>query len=437
MGEASERPASERPASEGGPAPSITPYRIVPFDAGAEVDAEVLTLADRLLYAEGWRKADMPPLLHVLSRDLLAYYELDEAVHLYLYRYGIGVFVVADEPVPVASSHFAIGYCDRRRRAHDLILAERHPRSPALARAVRAARAAVRGRWGRSVPRRWNPHYRATSSSSWDPAGVGEASSSLPYVMTICWCDIPSFAAIAPGSEGYVDLQIILQPSLAQKEDSAFLRLDHGFAPDEIYQRARIAELPMPRNYSSLSDISLYMSWAAVLAVPLSGVRREQVVQLLCAMEANLQSMWTYAYCLAEDLRRAPLGRLPLTYLASTRNRYRLDSVEFRTMGDASAPSYVMEILGGMIETSGLDAQEQQLENLIDATRDIVEARNARSQQTSDRVSELLLFLLALIQLPSLLDGFVSGDFGEMVPAYLAIMGVLAVIFVVATHRRE
>ena len=71
------------------------------------------------------------------------------------------------------------------------------------------------------------------------------------------------------------------------------------------------------------------------------------------------------------------------------------------------------------------------------ATRDIVEARNARSQQTSDRVSELLLFLLALIQLPSLLDGFVSGDFGEMVPAYLAIMGVLAVIFVVATHRRE
>ena len=91
------------------------------------------------------------------------------------------------------------------------------------------------------------------------------------------------------------DLQIMLQPSIAHKEDTmAMKEMDELTDPFDPYNFA-VDKIEAPKNWIKSEDCSIYISWAAVIVyLKKFNVKYMEILEYL---EADLQAMWLYTYC--------------------------------------------------------------------------------------------------------------------------------------------
>lgn len=417
----------------------VRPYRVVPFDIGRSVGKDACGAVATKLVEIGWKVHPVGSFMEGLGGGCIGSYEYHKRMRLYLYRFGIGVFVFCDPDLDASSPHFALSVCASRRRAHNDLLSERHPLSKIVARTVRAVRQGCGGVELTRVGARFARHracsdapVRVTALPSWNPNHLSDVRSGLLYVLTFYLCDVEELRGCWRGVRdglGFKNLMILLQPSLAHEEDSSFSRLEPSYTEDEIYQLEDFKMMTSPKDWSKLADLHVFMSWATVLVIAERSSTNLEAIELIEAMEANLQAMWMYTYCLSEDIKSVSVEHASLTALLESYNAYKFNMSRFKSLDDASVPEYVSTLQTGLVETSGLVQQENLLSGAVETLEDLISARDERHRTMSGRVSELLLFFLALTQLPAMLDAFVKGDYGDAAAGYIGIMLVLTLIY--------
>jgi hypothetical protein len=99
----------------------IIPHRFIPFDLGTNISAKYLNKIKEWFISQEYSVLEMPGLLNSLSRDVLVKVKISDSIRLYIYSYGIGVFVLEDTPKTM-NEKYAVDYCEYRKIAHKCIL---------------------------------------------------------------------------------------------------------------------------------------------------------------------------------------------------------------------------------------------------------------------------------------------------------------------------
>ena len=99
----------------------IVPQRYIPFDVGCSIDEEDKQKIKAYLKTSGFRTLEMPGLLRSISTGAIFRVEISIVLRLYIFSYGIGVFMFEDDLYQM-DDKYAVGYCDYRKQAHKKIL---------------------------------------------------------------------------------------------------------------------------------------------------------------------------------------------------------------------------------------------------------------------------------------------------------------------------
>lgn len=408
----------------------VWPLRVVPFDLGRELDSADLNSIRREADRFGWKCLEIKPYMKTLSKSLVARYRIDGLIELYLYDYGIGVFLFIDEYGSYSPEHWAIACCDDRRTSHKALLSGTHPMSAKMTAVIHSVRSSV---WRNKGARHSLGGLRPTSSNEWNPNSSGAYG--LLYVLSVLWIMIPDNVE---RKSLIRDLQITLQPSLASEEDSPFFGIDEKPSVAALYSKDALVEAAKWHESADPVDLfgcSVYSSWAGVCVLP-SDHYSNKSLDLLQVIEANLQSSWMLAYCMRESLESCR-GTLHQAGIAECLGEWRVVYSDLLSVGDASAPVYLKELSDQLIKTSCLSDQAEAVERSADSISHYISAKRADQHRRADALSETMLFILALTELPATLYSFVSGEYGPWAGPFLAIMFAFTIVFIFVLKSRE
>lgn len=272
----------------------IEPIRFLPFDIGCEIDDSIkqkiqieLNQNFQLIAEDG----NVVRLLKTNSEYFLFGYRVSETIDLYIYRYGIAVFVIRGEIYSITDGNYATDYCSNRKYKHASYLASENKNTPILKKI--AARL-------RNIVQAVCFNLRRSAREDWEFGGFS-------YVMTI------SIITKTDGNLVYgemddidkANLQIMLEPSLANKEDSLIFSC-YKESVDDICQ-IDLKNLNPPKNLLNSANRSIYISWAAVLFY--TEEPDKSIEQMLTALEIDLQAMWMNVYCMYDNLVKGTTAR--------------------------------------------------------------------------------------------------------------------------------
>ena len=324
----------------------IQPIRYIPFDIGAPLpEAKLKQISESL--ERKFQRMSPNGFFGVVGNGVSLAFCLTEQIRLYLFRYGIGVFSVTDEAYwfNERDGAFAIEYCQQRKYRHKQILNFQAEYSELLQNTIGLIR---------TIAHSPGKPCRITASEAWEYRG-------LSYVMTVSCLHLEQKGFEWEQLEETVkkNLLVMLTPSLMNMEDS--LRSDYKSGECQSIETLQLANYNAPANYSHVADYGLYVSWAAV--IPVLGQEEISVMELLEALEVDLQAMWMYIYCMQQDFivkKHIPYGLAESICFNAQR-----EFVRFRSLADTSIPEYIRKIRSALIETSGIqDLMDSFLDDL-------------------------------------------------------------------------
>lgn len=395
----------------------IQPYRIIPFDIGCKLTEEKQQKIKKAL--------DIYPqiedkFLEKLSEEYLLGYQIAEGIKLYIYKFGIGVLSVKDVPYELKEDSFAIKYCHSRRENHFQILNFNHALSPTIREIISIVRNSVQSK---------KEKYRKSSQDTWEYNG-------LSYVMTI------SFLISKKIPNDYdkmnildkKNLLIMLEPSIVHEEDSLMITLDSINNEKDLYNfDPNLFE--SPNNWLKNKDIGIYISWAAVLFYMEKW--DEQYYSFIESLEVDLQAMWLYVYCLYRDTLTKTSNTKKVSELKRNLYEFSRKYNEFKNIDDSSMPTYFPTIRNEIINTSKIEEEKekyvQYLEFCIEETTSI----NIEKQKKYSWLNEILLYIIAFIQIAPMLYKLLLGQYTELVLWPIILMAIIIIISIVIIIRKE
>lgn len=224
---------------------AIEPVRFLPFDIGCEIDDNI----QQKFHQEFDKQFDslnvdeyVIRLLRMSSDYFLFGYKITDTIGLYVYQYGIAVFVIKGETYYITERYYAADYCAKRKEKHASYLELGNPNIPTL-REIAAQL--------RTMAHSIHPKLRTTAHEDWEHGGFS-------YVMTI------STIIGTTGHVGYQrmddadkrNVQIMLDPSLAGKEDSLVFSCNEE-STEETCQ-LDVENIDSPKDYLNNSNKSLW-----------------------------------------------------------------------------------------------------------------------------------------------------------------------------------
>lgn len=407
-------------ASAAPPLMTIIPYRNIPFDIGCRIGDELTTaFHDYLLQEEHALPLEINSLLKTLSADILCVYQVAPEIRLYLYKYGIGVFTVQDETKHFAPENYAVEYCLTRKEAHSDYLTVANNIAKRLFRIARALRKIAAK----------SEKLRISASDTWENNGFS-------YVMTVSCVHTPNsdYTYKTMTDAEKKNLHIMLEPSIAHAEDSLIYSTDAGGwdSPEEL----DLSEMEEPRDWIRSSDFSVYISWAAVLLYTASPEKMS--FSALELLEVDLQAMWLYTYCLYENLKNYNSGhKLLVSRLRNDLYRFRRKYTEFRNVDDSSAPAYITRLRDELIRTSGIDAYAEKYTEYVEFCITETESINAEKQKKYSWLNEILLFLIAFIQIAPMIYELMTGGYKDIQIMPVITMGIFVLLAIVIIILKE
>ena len=398
----------------------IVPQRFIPFDLGCSIDDECEQEIKEYLETSGFKMPEIPGLLSSVSTDILFKVEISDTLRLYVFLYGIGVFVLEDDLYHMTDK-YAVGYCDYRKQAHKEILEFNHGRASEQIKEIMSKL--------RSIAFSERKRIRPSASETWESNG-------LSYVMTVSYIlkkdkkrkDYEKFTIIDKKN-----LHIMLQPSIAHKEDTMAMADIEGQDVDFDPYNFEVEKIEEPRNWIRSEDCAIYISWAAVVVYlrDLLG----KYMEIMEYLEVDLQAMWLFTYCQYLNLKKwTENKKLTSAQLKKEKYIFQRKYNEFISDNDSSIPVYIYEIRGELINTSGIDREKENFLEYINYCLDETESHEAERQRKYSAMNEVLLFIIAFLQIAPTLYSAMIGGYRDMklwpiIP--MVVFVLIAVVFIV------
>lgn len=269
----------------------ILPMRFIPFDLGLHFDSGTKEALTKYLESN-YKIIEPPKLLKRISKDVVSKFSILAGLNLYIFSYGVGVFVLQDEECEY-KNQYAFKYCEKRKETHRKILEFKYGEiSELIQKTIKELRFQVAS-YGNNKKR-----IRASANDCWENGG-------LSYVMTVSYVvedDIKEYISMTDIEKE--NLQIMLRPSIVHKEDS--LSLSGIYTENKNSQKTslniELKSLEIPKNWVKSQDTSIYISWSAVVVYAKPTFLEKQKEILEC-LEVDLQAMWFYIYSQFDNLK--------------------------------------------------------------------------------------------------------------------------------------
>lgn len=393
----------------------IIPYRNIPFDIGCSITPALKEeFISYLLRKEHATQLDIDSLLKALSGDVICAFQVSSKIRLYLYKYGIGVFAVEDTLNQFESDNYAVEYCQERKKAHEEFLTIGNRISKQLYRIAEALRliAAING-----------STLRISASDAWENNGFS-------YVMTVSCVNTPgsNYTYRRMTDSEKINLHIMLEPSIAHAEDS--LVYSTTDSSEISMTEVDLETMEEPCDWIRSSDFSIYISWAAVLLYTANV--EKMTFSALESLEVDLQAMWLYTYCLYENLKNYNSShKILVSKLRNDLYKFKRKYNEFKSVDDTSAPAYITRLRDELIRTSGIDAYANKYIEYIEFCITETESINAEKQKKYSWLNEILLFIIAFIQIAPMIYDLMTGGYHDVHLMPIIIMTVIVIIAII------
>ena len=400
----------------------IIPQRYIPFDLGANINNVIEKEMKKYFLSNNYNELEKSQLLNSISFDVRFVVDINYSnLKLYIYSYGIGVFMLEDAAYKM-NERYAAEYCESRKKAHKEILEERQNETSKLIEKIIADL--------RNIVKAQYKNIRKSASPDWESKG-------LSYVMTVSYIfkkdnkekkDYNEFSLIDKQN-----LQIMLQPSIAHMEDMLSVQEydDTQFDPYNF----DVKKIDEPKNWIKSKDCSIYISWAAV--VVFLEYLHGNYMTIMEYMEADLQAMWLYTYCQYDNLKSFSSEKsLTSRELKKLKYNFQKKYNEFTSNKDSSLTIYMTEIKKELIRTSGIDKEKQNYIDYIDFCIDEAESIEMEKQQKYSVLNEIFLFIIAFLQIAPLLYKAMIGGLENLHIVPIIVM-ILVAIFAIAIIIRK
>lgn len=395
----------------------IIPHRFIPFDLGTNISAKYLNKIKEWFISQEYSVLEMPGLLNSLSRDVLVKVKISDSIRLYIYSYGIGVFVLEDTPKTM-NEKYAIDYCEYRKIAHKCILDFSYGNvSIVIRNVINNLRKIVKN----------EKNIRLSANDTWEYNG-------LSYVMTVSYIITrdkeKKYSAFTEIDKK--NLQIMLQPSLAHKEDTMAMLDTEGNMNFNPYN-FEVTELDEPRNWVHIEGCSVYISWAAVVVYLQDSL--DKYMEIVECLEVDLQAMWLYTYCQYINLKNwRDKKKISSGKLKEIKYNFQKKFNEFISDDDSSIPVYIGEIRGELINTSGINTEKNNYMEYIEFCIDETESYETEQQRKYSVINEILLFIIAFVQIAPMLYSALLGDYNDLAlwpVIFMIALVVISIFFIV------
>ena len=110
---------------------------------------------------------------------------------------------------------------------------------------------------------------------------------------------------------------------------------------------------------------------------------------------------------------------------------------EFLSDNDSSIPVYIGEIRGEMINTSGIDREKNNYMEYIDFCIDETESREMEQQRKYSVMNEVLLFVIAFVQIAPMLYSAMLGEYNDLQLWPIIVMIVLVIVAIFLIVRKS
>lgn len=399
----------------------IRPYRNIPFDIGCTLDHKDVSAIKEAFKTREIVELPVPQLLKSFSKYILLSFEINADIRLYIYAFGIGVFTLRDDDYDINMERYAVNYCDARKNCHHNILKGEHKYSHALLSIAECLRKCVSSN---------HKELRITASSSWEHNGFS-------YVMTVSAIQLQGISSFdyskLPDIE-QKNLQIMLEPGIAHKEDSMLMDKDIISGDFDPYD-TEIMFTDIPVNWIRSNDMGLYISWAAVLIY--SGLVDDNSARYIECMEVDLQAMWMYVYCMYYVLSNAHEKSIKVSDLKKTLFSFKRMYNEFSDTDDSSVAEYFRNIRDELIRTSGIVAEKDKLIEYLNYCIEDTVCKNEEKARKYSVFSEILLFIIAYVQIAPLVYHLLMGDYVLIGTWQIILTVTIAVIGIVLIILKE
>lgn len=154
-------------------------------------------------------------------------------------------------------------------------------------------------------------------------------------------------------------------------------------------------------------------------------------------LEVDLQAMWLYTYCQYINLKNwSDKKKLSSSQLKKIKYNFQRRYNEFLSDNDSSIPVYIGEIRSEMINTSGIDREKNNYMEYIDFCIDETESRESEQQRKYSVMNEVLLFIIAFVQIAPMLYSALIGEYNNLKIWPIVVMIVLVVVAIFFIVRK-
>lgn len=394
---------------------TIIPYRNIPFDIGCKVNLELNNkFVSFLLKEEHAKQLEINSLLKTLSGDVLCAFQITSKIRLYIYKFGIGVFSVEDSLNLFEPRNYAVEYCQKRKKAHEEYLTIKNEISKHLYQIAEKLR---------SIALANGKKLRVSASNKWENNGFS-------YVMTVSCVNVPGSNYVYNKMTDIekINLHIMLEPSIAHAEDS----LVYSTTTDiecSLFD-VDLTTIEKPYDWIRSPDFSIYISWAAVLIY--TSNPNKMTFSALEYLEVDLQAMWLYTYCLYENLKKYNFkNKMLVSKLKDNLYKFNRKYNEFKSVDDSSTPAYITKLRDELIRTSGINLYANKYIEYIEFCITETESINAEKQKRYSWLNEILLFIIAFIQIAPMLYELMIGNYKNVHLIPIIIMVIFVIIAIV------
>ncbi len=400
---------------------SIIPFRNIPFDIGRKVDLQLKTdITAYLLNKEDSSELEVSNLLKALSNDILCVFQIESQIRLYIYKYGIGVFTIEEVEKSYEKTNYGVEYCNDRKIAHKEYLTI----SNQLAKKMYKITEQIR-----LIAASGKNKLRISASKFWENNGFS-------YVMTVSCVSLSSGCCRYKKMNEHekLNMHFLLEPSIVHAEDSLVYSTEYcdGINGVDI----DLSTLEEPIDWIKSSDYSIYISWSAVLLYTTSS--EKMTFSALEALEVDLQAMWLYTYCMYENLKNYnSTHKILVSKLRSDLYKFKRKYNEFKNLDDSSAPAYITRLREELIRTSGIDSYALKYIEYVEFCIIETETINAEKQKKYAWLNEILLFIIAFVQIAPMLYELMTGGYKDIQLAPVLLMIIIVVIAVVIIIAKD
>lgn len=400
----------------------IIPQRFIPFDIGTRITEKYLSAIKEYAQNSNFSFLEISGLMKTISQDVLLIIRINDSIKLYIFSYGIGVFVLEDD-LHTMNEKYAVDYCEYRKKAHSSILNFTYGEVSKILKEVIACI--------RTIVKR-EKKLRPSAADTWEYEG-------LSYVMTISYIikknrnrnEYATFNDVEKKN-----LLIMLQPSLAHKEDTMAMATKKEKNDNFDPYNFEVNEIDTPKNWMHTEDCSIYISWAAVV-VYMQGVL-DKYIEIIECLEVDLQAMWLYTYCQYINLKNwKEKKKMSSSQLKKLKYNFQRHYNEFLSDNDSSIPVYIGEIRCEMINTSGIDKEKSNYTEYIDFCIDETESREFEQQRKYSMINEVLLFVIAFVQIAPMLYSALIGEYNNLQLWPIIVMFVLVIVAIFFIVRKS